>query len=132
MPDLDVLKAELIAGHPITGPYNADDNIAADELNAVNRTQNRVIMTGSEVFNAVVKAEFNALSAADQQLVWNILHLGELNPFGLESDIFIDIFGVGSATIAALQTLRKENVSRAVELGFGHVGPVLVIEARNL
>ena len=31
------LKIELEAGHPDTGAYNADSQLAADELNAVNR-----------------------------------------------------------------------------------------------
>ena len=31
------LQAELLAGHPDTGAYNANDQLAADELNAVNR-----------------------------------------------------------------------------------------------
>lgn len=31
-----ILKTELLAGHPITGAYNADDALAADQLNAVN------------------------------------------------------------------------------------------------
>ena len=35
--DIDVLKTELLAGHPDTGAYNADDALAAGELNAVNR-----------------------------------------------------------------------------------------------
>jgi len=36
--NLAALKTELLAGHPDTGPYNADDTLAAGELNAVNRT----------------------------------------------------------------------------------------------
>ncbi|MGI9202661.1 MAG: hypothetical protein ACR2Q3_01555 [Woeseiaceae bacterium] len=35
--DYLALKAELLAGHPSTGAYNADDQLAADELNALNR-----------------------------------------------------------------------------------------------
>lgn len=35
--DYQALKAELLAGHPDTGAYNADDQLAADELNVQNR-----------------------------------------------------------------------------------------------
>lgn len=35
--DYTALKAELDAGHPTTGAYNANDSLAAGELNAVNR-----------------------------------------------------------------------------------------------
>jgi len=35
--NLAALQAELLAGHPDTGPYNANDALAAAELNVVNR-----------------------------------------------------------------------------------------------
>ncbi len=35
--NIPALKAELLAGHPDTGAYNADNQLAADEINAVNR-----------------------------------------------------------------------------------------------
>ncbi len=36
--DYAALQAELIAGHPVTGPYSADAVLAADEINALNIT----------------------------------------------------------------------------------------------
>lgn len=129
--DIDALKTELLAGHPGTGAYDADDAVAATQLNAVNRTRNKPTMTGSEVMNAIVKAEFTALSAADKQMVWDIVHLGEINPFGIEADLFVDIFGGGSATITDLQTARKYDVSRGVELGLGQVKTGHVETART-
>lgn len=119
--DIDALKAELLAGHPDTGPYDADDAVAAGQLNAKNRTRNKASLTGSQVLNAINKGEFNALGAANKQLVWDILHLGELNPFGREADLMTDIFGGGSATIAGLAVLRLEEISRGVELRLGVV-----------
>ena len=47
--DIVALAAELTAGHPVTGAYNADDALAAGELNAVNRTRSRDTVTGSEI-----------------------------------------------------------------------------------
>jgi len=38
--DYEALKTELDAGHPVTGAYDADDALAAGELNAVNVTVN--------------------------------------------------------------------------------------------
>lgn len=133
MANLDLLKAELAAGHPDTGAYNTNDALAAAEINVVNRTLNRNIMSGSEVFNVINKAEFNALSAANKQLVWNILHLVDLNPFGLEAALLTDVFGGGSTstTITDLAVMRKTDVSRATELGLGRIGPGLVTEARK-
>lgn len=130
MADIAKLKTELLAGHPDTGAYNADDALAAGELNAVNRTTNKTEMTGSEVMQSVVPAAFLALSAAEKQRVWDILHLGTLDPFGIEADLMVDIFGGGSATITALVADRVNNVSRAVELGIGFVYPGHVQNAR--
>lgn len=132
MSRLDDLKAELAAGHPDTGPYNADDTLAAAELNVVNRTLDRSEMPGHEVFNAIPEADFGSLSAADQQQVWDIVHMGTVNPFGLEADIFVAIFGNPSTTIGALKLARVLNVSRAVELNLGRIGPGLVTEARKV
>ncbi len=128
--NLDILKAELLAGHPDTGAYNADDAVAATQLNIVNRTRNRATMTGSEVMNAIDKTAFVGLSDANRQMVWDILHLGEINPFGREAELFADIFGVPSDTITALQAARVDNISRATELGLARVREGTVAQAR--
>ncbi len=129
--DIDTLRTELTTD-PLTRGYSAmSDEAAANDLNTVYRTANKTIMTASEVFNAINKAEFNALSVTNKQLIWDILHLGELNPFGLEADIFVDVFTSGSTTITNLQTLRKNNVSRGVELGLGIVRTGNIVEARK-
>ena len=128
--DIDALKAELAGGHPVTGAYNADDALAAAELNVVNQTQNRPVMTGSEVMQAIDKGEFNALSASNRQQVWDVLHLGTINPFGVEADLFVNAFDAGSASITALQALRKLDVSRAVAIGLGIVKVGHIQEAR--
>lgn len=129
--DIDALKAELLAGHPDTGAYDADDAVAAGELNAVNRTVNKASMTGSEIINALDKTEYLALSDADKDKVWQVCHLGTVNPFGVEADLFIDIFGTPSDSITALQAARVDAVSRAVELGLGLVRAGHVEEARR-
>jgi len=65
-------------------------------------------------------------------LVWNLMHLGELNPFGVEAGLMVDVFGAGSDTITTLSTLRKEAISRATELGLGYVKPGHVEKARAI
>lgn len=124
--DIDALKAEL-TDDPLTRGYSGmTDAEAATSLNAVNREKNKASMTGSEIINALDKTEYLALSDADKDKVWQICHLGTVNPFGVEAEIFIDIFNVPSASITALQAARKDDVSRAVEkdLGFVRVGHV--------
>lgn len=128
--DIDILKTELTTD-PLTRGYSGmlDAEVTVD-LNTVYRTSNKIIMSSTEVFNAIDKGEFNVLNATEKQLIWDILHLGEINPFGLEADLFVDIFGGGSTTITDLQNLRKNNVSRGVELGIGNVREGNVWEAR--
>jgi len=128
--DYQALAAELAGGHPGTGAYDDDDAIATAQLNAVNRTTNKTSMSGSEILNAMNKDAFLALSDADRQKVWDVLHLGEVNPFGIEAEVFKVVFGVPSDTITALIAARVNNVSRAVELGFGIVKVGYVERAR--
>ena len=128
--NIAALKAELLEGHPGTGAYDADDTVAAGQLNAVNCTKDKTSMTGSEIINALDKAEYLALSDADKDRVWQVCHLGTVNPFGVEAELFVAIFGAGSASIAALQAARKDPVSRAVELRLDFVYPAHVTHAR--
>ncbi len=129
--NIDALKTELTAGHPVTGAYDADAEIATGQLNAVNRTLPHATLTATEIFNAFVPAEFTALTNAQEAQIFNLLAFGELNPFGHEAQIFIDIFDVDSTTIANLNAIRKRDVSRVEEirLGFVRVGDVLLARA---
>ncbi len=135
--DLVAIKAELDAGHPgPVGnpgivPYDVDDAIAAGQFNAVNRTLNRTSMTGSEVLNAIDAAEWGTRTAEQKQVVWDIVHLGDINPFGVEVTLMTSAFtGAGGVTMAELNAARKDNVSRAVELGLGFIYPGHIEQAR--
>lgn len=127
--DIDALKTELAGSHPATGPYDADSSVAAGQLNAVNCTRDRSSMTGTEVLNAINGDEWATLTDAQRDTIWNILHLGTLNPFGVEATLMSGIFGA-SATITALQTARVESVSRATLLGLSFIYPGHVEIAR--
>lgn len=115
--DYAALTAELTAGHPGTGAYDADAATAAGQLNALNRDRNRETMTGSEVLNNIDETEWLAKTDVQRQQVWDIVHLGTLNPFGIEATLMTTIFGGGSTTITALAAARKDSISRADELG---------------
>ena len=39
MANLQKLREELDAGHPVTGAYSADDSAASEEINAKNRVR---------------------------------------------------------------------------------------------
>lgn len=128
---MTVLSNEL-ADDPLARGYSGmTDAQATDSLNdTLDRERNRTSMTGSEVLNAVNNTEYLALSASDKDRVWQLLHLGTLNPFGVEADLLLDIFGGGSTTITALVVARKEIISRGAELGLGVVKEGQVQRAR--
>ena len=87
-------------------------------LQTVNRTRDKTGLNPSEVYQNIDQGEWAALSASEQDEIWNILHLGDpLNPFGREATRFIAVFGGGSTTITALQALRIENINRLEEIG---------------
>ena len=119
--DYEKLKAEL-TDDPLTRGYaEMSDAEAAADGHSKYRTKPKTSMTGSEVLNAVVKSEYAALSADSKTAFWQLLHIGELNPFGVEKDLLIDIFGSGSDTIAALALARQDAISRWDDLGLGNV-----------
>ncbi len=131
MSRIDIIKDE-IDNDPLTRGYAAmTDAEVADDMNTEYRTRPRPTMTSSEVFQAIVLTEFKALTDGDKSSIFGIMAFGNVNPFGREADVFIDIFGVGSGTITALAALRTVPISRGVELEVGVVKEGHVQEARR-
>lgn len=128
---LDDLKAELLAGHPVTGAYSADDFLAADELNVVNRTRNRPTVLGSEILNATDDVEFGALTDSNKGLWLDLCGVLEVDTSsGVAKSLEADLFGGGTTTRTSLAAVRNEDISRAVELGLGTIKVGNVTEAR--
>ena len=131
----DKLRDELLTD-PLGRGYSVMDNEAASvELNAIwadpdTRERNRTSMSSSEVYNAIDQTEWALLSAGDQQELWDILHLGDIDPFGREKDRFTTIFGGGSVTIAALADARKDDITRAQELGITAAAGLIEVARR--
>ena len=87
---LDALKTEIDTDPVTRGYAGMDDAAVADSLsNVIERSLNKATMTSSEVINAIFEADFDALILADQNRIWNVLGMGELNPFGLEADMLL-------------------------------------------
>ena len=128
-----ILNAE-ITNDPLTRSYSGMTNAeVATSLNTINRTSQKTSMTGSEVINNVNATEWGALDATQKQTVWDIVHLGNINPYGVEATLLTGVFGAGSTTITALAAARLNSISRATELGLeavteGHVERVRSIE----
>lgn len=107
------------------------DEQVADSLNASDRSRNRTSMSASEIYQAIDRTEFLGASISDEQRqeIYNILSFGEVNPFGKEVAVFVEIFGSGP-TITALQAARKTSISRAEELGIRKVSASQVATLR--
>lgn len=127
----DALKTELTEDPLALGYSGMTDQEVADSLNAVNRQRNRTSMTGSEVINAVDPTQWAGLADAQRQTVWNVVHLGTVDPFGVEATLLTDVFGAESATITALAAMRKQSISRATELGYPVLRPYDIQRART-
>jgi hypothetical protein len=115
------LKDELILDPLLIGYDGMSDAEVVVSLDGLTRSRNRDSMTGSELLNNVDHGEWNALSADQQRLVWDIVHMGTIDPFGVEETLLKGVFGIPSVTITALALARVEAISRATELGLGHV-----------
>jgi hypothetical protein len=130
--DLTKLRTELTTdplGRGYAGKAAAD---AAADGNEIYRTRPRPTMTGSAVLNAIDTTEWLALEGDDRQAVWNIIHLGTLDPFGIEATLMIQAFGAESQTIQNLATARQEPISRWAELGLGSVREGTIQQARAI
>jgi|SRR5210317_173730 len=125
------LGSELAVGHPVTGAYDADHQLAADQVNALNRTRNRSVMSGGEVKKEIDTAEFNALTDGQKQIILAMCARDDLDPFGLDADVVQNIFPPAGVTITALQAARVESISRATELGLPFVSAADVAAARG-
>ena len=129
--DLVALAAELTAGHPVTGAYNADDALAAGELNAVNRTKVRDTVAGSEILNATDDAEFIALTDVEQTKWLDLCGVEAIDTAsGVAKALEADLYGGGTTTRTNLAAVRAPAASRADELGLGFVYPGHVQNAR--
>ena len=127
MTDFVALKAELDTDPLGRGYSGMTSQQKADDLNTIYRTLPVDVVSGSDIYNAIDQAEFDALSAGDKEKVDRITSLGDqivVADAGRARTTLLAVFtaGAGPLTRAALATLKTRAVSRAAELGFGEVG----------
>jgi hypothetical protein len=135
MPDYLALKAELEK----PDLASLGDVAAASKLNAdqVTTTEPRTIVPSYEVWEAIVPAEWKALTADEKQRIQTIVGMGQVNLAGPNTrSALATAFGVGTASrtsLLALQTLTV-SISRAVSIpGWGiSVSAGDVAHARSL
>jgi hypothetical protein len=153
MANLQALKAELDAGHPVTGAYSANSEAAAEEINALNRT--RINPIGSAELLAwsgqassgdrprIIKIEEGKANADEQcaalcitaeQMIMRDNTSLDLNlPDRVAMLNALVAYGVLSASDkASIDALAEESISRADELSLGSVRAGTIEQARSL
>jgi hypothetical protein len=128
--DYAKLKAEITNDPLAIGYASMTDDQICTSLNSKTRSRHVALLTPSQVLNAIVYSEWTPKTTTQQQVIWNMLGMGAINPWGVEANIFTTVFGAASATIAALAALRVETISRAEELGLETVYVGHIIDAR--
>lgn len=111
-----------ISGDPTGQNYVAmTDTEFLTNINAADLPRNRTSMTGREVKAAVDVTEYKALSDAKKQMLLELVKRDDLDLFGIDKDILLDIFGSGSTTGTNLVTARVEMISRGAKIEWGEV-----------
>lgn len=122
-----IIKNEL-GNNP--GLYGSKtDQEVVDELNAVNKERNRTSMSRAEIYENIESTALTGLTSLKLDKL-NLALSDFVNPFGNAAQVFIDVFGGGSATITALQAARVETVSQAAILSISKVKLGEIEEAR--
>lgn len=112
------IRAELDSD-PILYPSANSDQQIADELNNLNKIQNRGFLERAEVIEAFDSDELVLLSGDDIIKVFEVLS-DVVDPVVVAAQ-YAAIFPSGAKTIISLAALGEETVSRAEQLGFGKI-----------
>jgi len=126
---IQAIKDEL-AANPATYDSLTDKQVA-DLLNVKDKELVARFLSGSDIFNATDDIEYAALPETDK-IKWDALCA--INSIDTSSGIAkareVELFGAGTATRTNLVNARKSLISRAQEIGIGHVREGHVIGAR--
>lgn len=120
--DYAALKAEIESG-PLAAELaplvaRGSDGDVANALNAVRPevTADRATIPAHEVFEAIVPAEWAALSAAEKQRVQTVLGMGSINLKGGNTRASLAAaFAPGTVTRTNLVALQQAPTSRALK-----------------
>ena len=128
------LVAELLEDPLARGYAQMTDAEVAASLNEPDRQIFEDTLNATDLFEAIDIGEFLALDDTNKQYLRDILSLGDgiqVGPGTKARSLLLDIFGVGSLTVANLVTLLTRNISRAQELGLLPVREGDVQKARS-
>ena len=146
---LEALKVELVSGHPVTGAYNSDAELAASQLNAANipnvksLTSNELLAWAAQsgrmakikdgILNGSTDEEKSLCEAAYLLISRDNTELDLNKPDRAGMVAALVAFGRLSQTDSdALYVMATQTISRAEELGLGRVYAGTVEQARAL
>ena len=130
--DIAAIKILLATPHPVSGAWNEDDALAADQFNAEDIVHVKASMSGDEVFAATDAGEFSGLTDHKQQLWMAFCGRSNIDPAGASNVALVNwVFGTTSATLTALASARNEMISLATQEGLGFVRTGHVAQARE-
>ena len=131
--NLTELRIELDTGHPDTGAYNIDSQLAANELNLENRTESVPTIPGTAILIATDDEEYGDLTAEQQTRWLTLCGIDFIDvTSGVAKSLEAELFGQGTNTRTNLLALKVKPASRAIELGLGKVRATHVEQARAL
>lgn len=135
--DIKKLKQEIDTD-PLGRGYSimSDAEVAID-LNTAYRDTIATRLDPADVYNAIDDTEWDALSTAGQDEIYNIIHVGTINglpiaPGDRARQRIKDVFGISSQTLINLLAIATTQISRGQELGLGLVRIGHVTYARSL
>lgn len=130
--NLVLLRQHIDADPDARGYSGMSDAEVAVSLSTETKTRNITSMSGTEVAQNIDATDWAGLTADEKNQIIGMCGWNTLNPWGVEADIFLSIFGGGSATIIALNAARVETVTDAEYYGFGGVSAADVETARAI
>ena len=110
------LRDELDNDPEGRGYAGMNDQQAADDLNLLRKSKNLATMTGRQAKALVDTDEYTALPDAKKQQWIGLTSSDDLDPWGFDAQVAIDVFGNPSNTLTALQAARTVAISRGHEL----------------
>lgn len=130
MPDIAKLKTVLAAGHPGTGPYDADSTLAAAQGHLVNLEEEVDFIEPWVVFRTVRPVDYAALSATQVTTFWGLLSLGPLPVDDGNVRLALADMFEGTDTLDALVALQTRVASHFQKERLGLVQPGHIENAR--
>ena len=130
--DTHALRAEVV-GDPLVRGYSAMTDAEVTESGYVLDCSVPVeSITGQQLFEAVLPAEYNSLTDTQKQLLLGIVGMGVILVSGTNTRAAIlGMFGLGTGTRANLVALQTELVGRWTELQLDGVAARHVRQVRN-